>query len=410
MAADRLHYLDNLRALAMLAGVLFHAGLAYSPLLQPLFPTADRENAEAVDAVLWLLHLFRMPLFFVIAGYFAARLVQERGMVGLFRNRLLRIALPFVVCWPLLHASLMALTLHAAATAQHPSPMLAYLRTLLQSGQPLPQMPPSTGHLWFLYYLMLFYVLVWVARSLELGTLAARLRALSPASTMLVLPLGMVPALASVSAPHPAPESVLPQFWALGYYGPFFAWGYLRHGEPSIAGDLRRYAPWLVAASLALYAAWWLALARAPDPVTATASWPVALLQACISVWMTTACLIYGQRLLDRRDRLLRPLADASYWTYVVHLPILFAIQYQLMDLALPWWAKFAISALATLALCQLSHRLLVRRTVLGRIFGGQAPRGARGAPVARHGWARGPRSADRQGAAAGSSGRDTRV
>ena len=60
--------LDNLRALAMLAGVVFHAALAHSPLLAPIFPTADTSQAAWLDALLWPLHLVRMPLFFVIAG------------------------------------------------------------------------------------------------------------------------------------------------------------------------------------------------------------------------------------------------------------------------------------------------------------------------------------------------------
>ena len=38
---DRIHYMDNLRALAMLAGVVFHAAFAYSPLMHPLWPAAD---------------------------------------------------------------------------------------------------------------------------------------------------------------------------------------------------------------------------------------------------------------------------------------------------------------------------------------------------------------------------------
>jgi glucans biosynthesis protein C len=38
---DRLHYMDHLRALAMVAGVLFHAALAYSPLMQRVFPTTS---------------------------------------------------------------------------------------------------------------------------------------------------------------------------------------------------------------------------------------------------------------------------------------------------------------------------------------------------------------------------------
>ena len=272
MPLERLHHLDNLRALAMLAGVLFHAALAYSPLLQPLFPTADRDNAVVVDVVIWLLHLFRMPLFFLISGWFAAQLVQRRGLGGLFRNRLQRIALPFLLCWPLIHWLMSTLTLHAARTTAHPSPLLQFLRELLESDTGLPPLPPGTGHLWFLYYLLLFTVLLWVARTLELGWLAARLRALAPRWILLVLPLLLAPALSMVSAPHPAPESFLPQFWAIGYYGPFFALGYLLQGAPMLRAGLLRPAPWLLLGSLALYGLWWLLLERDVQQASATAS------------------------------------------------------------------------------------------------------------------------------------------
>ena len=51
----RFHYMDNLRALAMLSGVVFHAALAYSPLLHPYFPTADRAQSPALDWCIWFL-------------------------------------------------------------------------------------------------------------------------------------------------------------------------------------------------------------------------------------------------------------------------------------------------------------------------------------------------------------------
>ena len=50
-ADTRLHWADHLRALAMLAGVAFHAALAYSPLMAGFFPTADRQNSAVVDAL-----------------------------------------------------------------------------------------------------------------------------------------------------------------------------------------------------------------------------------------------------------------------------------------------------------------------------------------------------------------------
>jgi len=43
-----------------------------------------------------------------------------------------------------------------------------------------------------------------------------------------------MPALAMVSTPHPAPESLLPQFWALGLFGAFFGFGNLLYSHPEL--------------------------------------------------------------------------------------------------------------------------------------------------------------------------------
>jgi glucan biosynthesis protein C len=370
----RYHYLDNLRALAMLSGVLFHAALAYSPLAHAFVPTADRGQSAAVDVCIWFLHLFRMPLFFLVAGFFAALLVARRGLGGLFRNRLRRIALPFVIFWPLVHAALSYSTLHAASTVQHPSPLLALIRQLTQT-QGLPEQLPGTGHLWFLYYLLLFYILVWSASNFGLEKLGNLVRGLSPAWLIGFLPLLLVPALASVSAPNPAPESFFPQFWAFGFYGPFFAFGYLLFGQQAMIERLRPAAPWLLAASLVLYGAFWFLLHR-QSPVTQapSASLPIAVLEAYLSVWMAVVCLIAGKSLLDRSNAVLRYFSDASYWIYLVHLPILFAIQYRLLDVELPWSIKFAISVLTTFGICLLSYHLLVRKTLLGNLLVARAP------------------------------------
>lgn len=377
---ERYHSLDNLRALAMLAGVLFHAALAYSPLVHPIFPTADHQHAAIVDHVIWLVHLVRMPVFFVLAGFFTALQIERRGMGGMVRHRLLRIGVPFVVFVPIVHVALTWLTMHAATTATHPSPLLAWIRGMLEAG-PLPPHPPSTSHLWFLYYLLLLLVLTWVARSFELGRVATRIASWPPAlvSTLIVggVPIALALPLATVPAPHPAPESFLPQFWALGFYGVFFALGYRMRGYPEFLRQCTRWAPALLVGSLLLYVVFLALLAkRTPEEAFANASWPIALLEGLISVWMTLATLGLARVLLDRRHGVLDFLADASYWTYIVHLPILFAIQYQLLDVELPWPAKFACSVLMTVAACLVSYQVVVRPTPLRRVFGrGSSPR-----------------------------------
>ena len=367
---ERLHYMDHLRALAMLAGVFFHAALAYSPLMQGFFPTADRQNSVGVDAVIWGLHLVRMPLFFLVAGFFAAWVIAARGGVALARQRVRRILVPFLVAWPLVLWSLSASTGWALENVQHPSAFLAMVREWLQQPDP-PRLPPGTGHLWFLYYLLLFGVLHWVVRTLDLGRLGAWLVSRHPAWLLLGLPLPLVPALASVSAPHPAPEGLVPQFWAIAYYGAFFALGTLVHARTDWLARARSSAPWLALASLALYAVFlWRLSVELPGQAQPVASWGVALLEACLSVWMTVLCLLAGQRLLDRASGVMRYLAQSAYWTYLLHLPLLFALQYALMDKEWHWGLKFAAAVCATLAACLLSYQVLVRHTPLRRFVG----------------------------------------
>lgn len=367
---ERLHYMDHLRALAMLAGVLFHAALAHSPLMSSYFPTADRQSSPWVDAVVWGSHLARMPLFFLIAGFFAAWLIERRGQSGLFRQRVRRIALPLVVAWPLVNWALTESTVWAARSVENPSAVLRLVRYFTELPDP-PSAPITLSHLWFLHYLLVFTVLHWVFRTLGFGRVGEVLLRGSAARVLWVLPLLLVPALASVSAPHPAPESPLPQFWAIAFYGAFFALGALVHGEPDWLTRARGCAPWLALGCCALYAIFlWRLQAEPPGEAHPTASWTVAALEALLSVWLTVLCLLAGESLLRRPNALLQYLARSSYWVYLLHLPLLFALQYLMMDLELAWPLKFTLASAGTLALCLLSYQLLVARTPLRRFVG----------------------------------------
>jgi len=93
---------------------------------------------------------------------------------------------------------------------------------------------------------------------------------------------------------------------------------------------------------------------------------------------MTLCCLQAGKVWLNGRSRVMRYLADASYWIYLVHLPILFAIQYRLLDVAGAWQIKFGVSVLATSLLALASYQLLVRNTLMGKLLNGRGHAGKR--------------------------------
>lgn len=366
---------DYLRALAMLLGVAFHAALAYSPLVHDLFPTADQQQSPLVDAIIWFSHLFRMPLFFLLAGFGAARLVMQAGVGGLFKNRVQRILVPFVLGMPIINGVMSWLTVRAANTVDHPSPALIWIKQHAEDG-PAAYWLMSTGHLWFLYYLLIFTVLTWAFGVSLPKSLADRIQAAPSWAWRWVWPILLVPALAAVSAPHPAPESPLPQFWAVTFFGSFYAVGYFMAARPEIALHVPRHlVRWGVL--ITVFYLVFLALIegahqREAGWVSTALHWLSAWVEACLSVWCTALAVTLGHRFLSVRRPFLDWLARASYWTYLIHLPVLFWIQYWCMDLTWHWLLKLAFSIIGTLAICLLSESLLVHRTVLARFVGGR--------------------------------------
>ncbi|MCP3904314.1 MAG: acyltransferase family protein [Planctomycetes bacterium] len=87
----RRHDLDALRAFAMLLGIGLHAALSFMDIP---WVVHDRVRAPEFGYVVSAIHGFRMPLFFLLSGFFTAMLWRKRGLGGLLRHRAKRIALP----------------------------------------------------------------------------------------------------------------------------------------------------------------------------------------------------------------------------------------------------------------------------------------------------------------------------
>lgn len=93
----RRHDLDALRAIAMLLGIALHAALAYMPLPAGGWPVQDTHQNDAFALFMAAVHGFRMPLFFLISGFFTAMLWRKRGLHALLMHRSKRIFLPLAI-------------------------------------------------------------------------------------------------------------------------------------------------------------------------------------------------------------------------------------------------------------------------------------------------------------------------
>lgn len=91
---DRRHDLDALRGFAMLLGIALHAALAYAPIP---WVVQDSQQSSLFRYLFEIIHGFRMPLFFIVSGFFTAMLWRKRGLRSLLKQRAHRIGLPLLI-------------------------------------------------------------------------------------------------------------------------------------------------------------------------------------------------------------------------------------------------------------------------------------------------------------------------
>ena len=96
-----------------------------------------------------------------------------------------------------------------------------------------------------------------------------------------------------------------------------------------------------------------------------------------LAIWTSTFAVIgLALRFMSGFSPVRRYLADASYWLYLIHMPILMALQVALSQLDWPAPVKLAIILGIAIAVMLASYHMLVRFTVIGVVLNGKrAPR-----------------------------------
>src|SRR4051794_29517543 len=111
---ERLHALDAVRGYALLLGIVLHATMSFLPAPSRIWIIQDSHPSITLGVLFFAIHVFRMTVFFLIAGFFAHLSFHRRGASGFIKDRLQRIALPLAAGWPVLFAAMVAVTFWAA--------------------------------------------------------------------------------------------------------------------------------------------------------------------------------------------------------------------------------------------------------------------------------------------------------
>jgi glucans biosynthesis protein C len=368
-ASRRLYALDNLRALMMWLGIVLHVAVLYVAG-NAVLPWRDTTRTVAADLLGAVIHAFRMPVFFILAGFFVALLLQNRGPAGMARHRAMRLGIPFALFWPPVFVATSVLALlfmnRMVRGAWSLDPQVMASELSIPHG-------PNTMHLWFLWLLLWMSLASaaiarwaggpWLAR---MGNAMCRVGSSWWGPALLTAAL----VVAGLHYPHGLmmPSSAfLPPLGEWVHHGLFFVFGLalFHHQSDLFALYRKRWVAYALAGLVSFIAASALLQRRGPDLAFSSAY--------NLASWLWSFALLgLALKLLDRRSALLSYLAESSYWVYLVHLPLTIGFGVLMFGLPIHALLKMVINIAATTFVCLVSYHLLVRFTWLGALLNGR--------------------------------------
>lgn len=361
----RIHSLDALRAIMMLLGIVLHASETYNIGDSAIWPHDPSTTHVFFNYLSSIIHIFRMPIFFLIAGFFAAMLYYDRGTIPMLKNRVARIILPFIVFLLLLNPIILLATEFTLTTFGTSLPGLSTEVTFL---------PRVTYHLWFLYYLILITFASFILAGLmkKLPHFSKRITSifewLIKRRTIGILILSFCLFIMLVWMWNywaPTPLTFVPDLKVFVFYLFFYLFGWVLFKSKHLIPNLMNRAWFFVISGFVIYTTKFVFKDYVGDVA-------YGALNTIVGWFFIFGFMGLFVRYFSAHSPRMRYLSDASYWVYLIHLPLTLFTPGLLVDLPLPAFAKFLIVICVTTVVCFSSYHYLVRNTFIGKFLNGR--------------------------------------
>ena len=411
----RYHGLDFLRAAMMLLGIALHAGVMYMAyphendavliLADSLNPFRDIGSYSMMaQRSVFLIHFFRMPAFMLLAGFFAALLVKNRGFGHLAKNRGQRILLPLILFWFILWP-MDNFSWSLGRAVMSDETRLTSLLTIIQNNftwKHLPFLggkPTHTMHLWFIHYLVIFYLVsvpVIYICSKHFTGLSGFFKRTTDFIFTSRLKIMIIPSLVMLSYltlkngttfHFEVSFEFLPSITILLNFIVFFLAGWVMFTRREVVEHFKKnvwfYTPIAVCLLLAmLWAAethWHYEKLLGEDENSAELiskkaaylNLATGIQSAC--VWFVIFSLIgLTEKFITKSNPVISYFVDSSYWVYLIHRPFCTMFAAILTRWDAPGALKFFAVIVIVSITCVVSYHYLVRNTWIGLLLNGR--------------------------------------
>jgi len=375
----RRYDLDWLRVIAFAVLIYFHAAIIFIPGGLPMIQNA--ETSRGLLAFVEFSHLFRLSLLFLISGvgvYFARRRRTPREFVA---ERSRRLLVPLAVGLVVIVPPMVYLErLHLDEFTGH---ILSFYPTLVTTGL-YPAGNLSWHHLWFIVYLYLYCVI-----GLKVFPLVeshpyfrGRFGRWSQGYHVFGFVLPLFLAELSLRWAFPGIPDLVSDWANFFHFLMVFVAGYVIASDVRILDRvvaLRRLALTVtVVAAIPLFGWFYGEDGLRVDPMSDTAV--IEYIAYCALkmalVWsILLACLGYAGRFLNRPSRWLGYLNEAVYPLFLLHLTVITALGYPVVEWSIPLWTKYLIITTGTIIVVFMVYEFVIRPSEWLRLAFGVKPR-----------------------------------
>lgn len=362
--------IDALRAAVTLLLVFHHTAITYGAIGGWYY----KEIAPSVSLSGVLLILFCtinqawfMGLFFLLSGYFTPPAFDRHGAAGFVRERVIRLGIPLLVYFLLLHP----LTEALAQTAKGRSFITVFVYQWMHA-----RFEP--GPLWFAEALLIFAA-VWLVWRLLRKPPPAADQTPFPSNAALLAAV-LITGLAAFLLRLVWPVGVNVGFLQLGYFASYIALfaagcaaasGRWLERIPKRSRQLWLKIAWIACPILPLAALLDMKFHVFPGPSEGGLN-PQALLYAFwepfVALGFILGLLSFFQRHFAVLNGAWTSLARRAFLIYIIHPPVLVGVAIAWRDVAAPALLKFLLTGSMACALCYLVAGVLLRVPAIARI------------------------------------------
>ena len=361
---NRLHSLDFLRAFALLMGVLLHVLMLF---LEPLDGSEPRLGASII--FIWI-HTWRMPLFMLLAGFFTALSLSKRDTGNYALNRLIRLGVPLLLLW----SAIPAIDEGTSELFKIPE-LISYIFYDIPFTLRL-------DHLWFLYYLLLFYGVLLLIKITAPLIFSLVIDFELSLSRVLCLWMPILILLSPLNKPIGGIFGEIPKTFGeinLGsmlFMASFFIIGMQAHKSSQFLENLQRTRFWLpsliVSSLIPIGLLAWGGVKDEPFAFAGSLElWIVNSLSGSAALLMVLSIMGLAMHKISSSGQMLRWLVRLSYPIYVFHLMFVISVSGTLMFFGINDWIVVLLGFASGILFPVIIYYVFIYWTPLDWVFNG---------------------------------------